>query len=101
MVENVKNVSMIQVEIVYAEPQRQFQRCVTVPEGTDIADAIAASGVAAEFGIDVDTLATGIWYRRVARETILRDGDRVELYRPLRIDPKEARRRRAANPDYS
>jgi putative ubiquitin-RnfH superfamily antitoxin RatB of RatAB toxin-antitoxin module len=60
-----------------------------------VADAITASELAREAGIDAGALDAGIWSRPAPRDRVLRDGDRVELYRPLRIDPKEARRRRA------
>jgi len=86
----------IAVEVAYAEADRQFLRRVIVPKDATVADAIAASGVEAEFGIDASALATGIWSRPAARDTKLSDADRVELYRPLKADPKEARRRRAA-----
>lgn len=85
------------VEVAYAEPQRQFLRRIALPNGATVADAIAASDIAAEFDLEVNELAAGIWYRVVARDAVLRDGDRVELYRPLQIDPKESRRRRAAS----
>ncbi len=86
----------IAVEVAYAEPQRQFLRRVELPDGATVADAILASGIEREFAVEVAALAVGIWSRPVARETRLRDGDRVELYRPLQVDPKESRRRRAA-----
>ncbi|WP_440221612.1 RnfH family protein [Dokdonella sp. MW10] len=85
----------IRVEVAYAEPQRQFLRALEVPAGTTLEQAIGASGLADAFGIDVDTLEAGIWSKRRDRGTVLGDGDRVELYRPLVVDPKEARRRRA------
>lgn len=85
----------IDVEIAYAEPGRQFLRRITLDAGATITDAIAASGVGAELGIDTSSLAAGIWSKPKPRDTPLSDGDRVELYRPLLADPKEARRRRA------
>jgi hypothetical protein len=85
----------IEVEVAYAEPARQFLRRVTLDAGATIADAIAASKVEAELGIDASSLATGIWSKPKPRDTPLSDGDRVELYRALLADPKEARRRRA------
>jgi uncharacterized protein len=88
----------IDVEVAYAEPQRQFLRRVSVAAGSTVADAIAASGLEREFGIDVSALAVGIWSKPVARDTCLAAGDRVELYRPLTADPKDARRRRANRP---
>lgn len=85
----------IVVEVAYAEPARQFLRRVELDEGASVAAAIAASSVAEECAIDAEALAVGIWSKPATRETRLRDGDRVELYRPLKADPKEARRLRA------
>ena len=85
----------IEIEVAYAEPQRQFLRKVVMRSGSTVADAIAESGLEREFAIDASTLTTGIWSRPVARDTVLKEGDRVELYRPLTADPKDARRRRA------
>jgi putative ubiquitin-RnfH superfamily antitoxin RatB of RatAB toxin-antitoxin module len=88
----------IRVEVAYAEPSRQFLRSLVLPAGSTIAIAIAAAGVDAELRIDSSKLDCGIWSKPAARDTELRDGDRVELYRPLVADPKEARRRRARQP---
>jgi uncharacterized protein len=88
----------IEVEVAYAEPKRQFLRRITLAAGATIADAIAASGLEAELGVVASSLAAGIWSKPKSRETPLADGDRVELYRPLTADPKEARRRRARQP---
>ena len=88
----------IDVEVAYAEPSRQFLRRITLAAGATIADAIAASGLEAELGIDTSPLAAGIWSKPKPRDTRLADGDRVEIYRPLTADPKEARRRRARQP---
>lgn len=85
----------IAVEVAYAEPSRQFLRQLELDAGATIADAIEASGVAAACSIDPAALATGIWSKPAPYTTVLGDGDRVELYRPLKADPKEARRRRA------
>jgi putative ubiquitin-RnfH superfamily antitoxin RatB of RatAB toxin-antitoxin module len=85
----------IAVEVAYAEPRRQFLRIITLREGATVAEAIAASGLEREFEIDASPLTAGIWSKPVARDAALRDGDRVELYRPLVADPKDARRRRA------
>ena len=85
----------IDVEVAYAEPERQFLRRIAVPRGATVADAIVASGLEQEFGIDTANLAAGIWSGPVARDVRLDEGDRVELYRPLEADPKDSRRRRA------
>ena len=83
------------VEVAYAEPQRQFLRALRVPAGSTVAQVIAASGVERECGIDAGALSVGLWSKPVACDACVRDGDRVEIHRPLRIDPKEARRLRA------
>ncbi len=89
--------SMIAVEVVFALPERQVLVGVSVPAGASVADAIEASGIAAQFpGVVLDTLDAGIWGRVADRSTVLKAGDRVELYRALEIDPKEARRQLAA-----
>lgn len=89
--------STIAVEVAYAEPQKQVLVEVSLPAGATVADAIEASGIQAEFtSVAFDELEAGVWGRVVSRDTPLRDGDRVELYRPLEIDPKAARRQLAA-----
>jgi len=86
----------IHVEVAYAEPQRQFLRRVELGEGATVADAIGASEIEREAGIDAAGMALGIWSKPARASTMLHDGDRVEIYRPLKADPKESRRRRAA-----
>lgn len=77
----------MKVEVVYALPDRAEVRSVQVPAGATVADAVAVSGLRGD--------SFGIFGKQVAPEHALKDGDRVEIYRPLRMDPKEARRRRA------
>jgi uncharacterized protein len=84
-------VSTVTVEVVLALPGRQTLRRVVLPEGSTVEDALAASGLARE-----PRQAVGIYGKAVPERTIVRDGDRVEIYRPLRADPKELRRLRAA-----
>jgi uncharacterized protein len=63
--------------------------------GATVADALRESGLAGRHpGLEIDTLPVGIWGAFCERGDRLRDRDRVELYRPLRVDPKEARRQR-------
>jgi putative ubiquitin-RnfH superfamily antitoxin RatB of RatAB toxin-antitoxin module len=88
-------VASISVEVAYAEAQRQFLRRLQLPAGSTIADAIAAAQVEPAFVFDAAPLAVGIWSKAATRETVLQEGDRVELYRPLKADPKDSRRRRA------
>ena len=84
------------VELVYALPESQDVIALEVPAGTTAGEAIALSGLAGRHGVDVSSVIAGIYGRRIALETVLKDGDRVEVYRPLKADPKQARRRRAA-----
>ena len=85
----------IRVSVVYAEPQRQITREVEIRTDATVADAIAVSGILRELPPDFAPAGIGIFGSKVARDARLRDGDRIELYRPLQIDPKEARRKRA------
>jgi putative ubiquitin-RnfH superfamily antitoxin RatB of RatAB toxin-antitoxin module len=83
----------MRVELVFALPERQELLEVAVEEGATVADVIAKSDLARRFpGHDLGGLQVGIWGKVVARDRVVREGDRVELYRPLEIDPKEARR---------
>ena len=84
----------IDVEIVYALPDRQVLRRILLPDGSTVEDAILVSGLRAVFP-DMDTTHVGIHGEPVPVTTILRDRDRIEIYRPLQVDPKEVRRMRA------
>ena len=85
--------STISVEVVFALPDRQELVPLVVDHGATVADAIAQSGLERKFpDIRLDELQAGIWGRSVSREHVLGDGDRVEIYRPLERDPREARR---------
>ena len=69
--------------------------CLQLAPGATVADALCASGLRSRHpGLALDTLPVGVWGAFCERDAALRDRDRVELYRPLRVDPKEARRRR-------
>lgn len=86
----------ITVNVVYAEPERQFVRRVTLPAGSTVMQAIEASGITQAMpGLLIDPERLGIFSRKAAPDQLLGEGDRVEIYRPLTLDPKEARRRRA------
>lgn len=82
---------MMVVEVVHATPGRAIVRRLEIEPGTTVAEAVAAAGMA---GLMTEAGA-GVWGRRVEMDFVLRDGDRVEIYRPLTADPKEARRQRA------
>ena len=86
----------IVVTVVYALADRATEIRLALPAGSLVADALARSGIAGRHSeIDLATVAVGIYGTRVGLDTLLADGDRVEIYRPLLIDPKERRRRRA------
>jgi putative ubiquitin-RnfH superfamily antitoxin RatB of RatAB toxin-antitoxin module len=88
--------SEITVSVVYALPERATEIEVRLSCGATVADAIARSRIAEQHPeIDFARAATGIFGREVRRDATLADGDRVEIYRPLRADAKEVRRRRA------
>ena len=84
----------MRVEVVYALADGHDLSALELAPGSTVADALAASGIAARHpGIDLSQL--GVFGRRVGRDAPLAEGDRVEIYRPLALDPKEARRERA------
>jgi len=88
---------LLEVEVVYATTERQLRYELRVRPGTTVADAILASGVLdACPEIDLDRNRVGIHGNLAHRAEVLRDGDRIEIYRPLTADPKEVRRLRAA-----
>ena len=78
--------SRIVVDVVYALPRRQVIRKLALPEGSTLADAIRASGLAGEYP-EIASARAGIYGKTVPAGTALRDRDRVEIYRPLRADP--------------
>jgi hypothetical protein len=89
-------VSDIRVEVVYALPERQYLRKVTLAEGSSVEQAIVASGLLElRSDIDLQSNKVGIYSRPAKLGDVLNDGDRVEIYRPLIADPKELRRQRA------
>jgi putative ubiquitin-RnfH superfamily antitoxin RatB of RatAB toxin-antitoxin module len=86
----------IEVEVVYALPTRQRLLKIRVASGITIREAVRQSGILDIFPeIDPERAKVGIFGRRVNLEHVLRDGDRIEIYRPLVADPKSVRRARA------
>lgn len=81
----------MRVELLRAWPRRFERKELDLPEGSCVADGLSAAG----WADDPDTVAYAVFGVRVNRQTMLQEGDRVELLRPLQADPKEARRRRA------
>jgi putative ubiquitin-RnfH superfamily antitoxin RatB of RatAB toxin-antitoxin module len=89
------SVETLRIEVVYCpRPGATDSTALELPVGATLADALAASGVLVRHGLEGTELRTGIWCKPKPPETPLRDRDRVELYRPLIVDPKEARRQR-------
>lgn len=85
----------IRVDVVYALPERQYMRSVTVEEGATVEQAIVASGLLTlRTDIDLQVNKVGIFSRSARLTDALTEGDRVEIYRPLIADPKELRRQR-------
>lgn len=88
----------INIEIAYALPDRYYLKSFKVDEGTMIQTAILQSGILQQFTeIDLRENKVGIYSRPAKLNDQLKDGDRIEIYRPLLADPKEIRRKRAAS----
>jgi uncharacterized protein len=86
----------INIEVVYALPNEQILLRKSVQVGTTVADAIQASGVLAKHPeIDLAKNKLGIFGKLTKSDAVVRDKDRIEIYRPLIADPKEVRRKRA------
>ncbi len=86
----------IAVEVAYANPGKQALLEVVVEQGTTVEQAVKASGILQRFSdIDLTVNKLGIWSRVCKLTDEVRDGDRIEIYRPLIADPKEVRKRRA------
>jgi uncharacterized protein len=87
---------LIEIEVAYAKPEEQVIVTINVPQGTTVGQAVILSGLLERFPeISQSELKTGIFGVSCKPEQIVREGDRVEIYRPLIHDPKEARRQRA------
>jgi putative ubiquitin-RnfH superfamily antitoxin RatB of RatAB toxin-antitoxin module len=86
-----RSMAVLRVEVVYALPGRGDSVVVAVPAGTTVRDVLAKSGL-----LRLARGKVGIFGKVVREDTPVADGDRVEIYRPLAVDPKEARRARAA-----
>lgn len=86
----------ITVEVVYADAEQQIVRRIELADGSTVMQAIDATRIGEVLpGGSVDPSRLGIFSRRVSAQQVLQAGDRVEIYRPLMLDPMEARRQRA------
>lgn len=85
----------LRIELAFSPaPRLVLTLSISLPPGSTVADALRASGWLEAHGLGLDTLRCGVWGRVQPLDHVLRDGDRIELYRPLTVDPKEARRLR-------
>lgn len=88
--------AQIHIEVAYAEPQRQKIIALVANEGITVKEAVARSGIVRFFPhLDLSTAEYGIFSQAKATDEVVKDGERVEIYRPLLADPKEIRRQRA------
>jgi putative ubiquitin-RnfH superfamily antitoxin RatB of RatAB toxin-antitoxin module len=86
----------VKVTIAYSPAPRQVREwALDLPAGSNARQAITQCGILQEFAdLTIDGLSAGIWGKRFSLNHKLKDNDRVEIYRPLRVDPKVARRER-------
>jgi putative ubiquitin-RnfH superfamily antitoxin RatB of RatAB toxin-antitoxin module len=88
---------ILNIEVVYALPKKQEIIALKLPDGTTARQAVEASCLLQKHPeIDLAKNKLGVFAKLVKPDTTLRDGDRVEIYRPLIADPKEVRKQRAA-----
>lgn len=88
---------LITIEVAYAKPEQQVIISLEMPEDTTVEQTIKASGILEQFPeIDTSDLKVGIFGNVCKLERLIREGDRIEVYRPLIHDPKDARRERAS-----
>lgn len=85
----------IRIHVVYADLQVQIERQVEIASGASVGEAIRASGIEQDLPASFSPAAISIFGRKAGIDTRLHEGDRIELCRPLEVDPKLARRRRA------
>jgi len=92
---NESEIKLINVEVAYARPDNQVIISIDVEAGCTVEQAIIQSGVLKQFPeIDLDKNKLGIFGKLGKKTAELKQGDRVEIYRPLIADPKEVRRKR-------
>lgn len=93
---SVETAALLSVRVSYSpEPRVVDEVSLQLSPGTTLVEAIRASGLLARHGLVLDDqLSVGIWAKVKPLDTVLREADRVEIWRGLRVDPKEARRQR-------
>ena len=88
---------MLHVEIVFAQAQRSIAKALRLPPGASIADALKLAAADEIFqGLNLANATVGVFGKVASRDQALKDGDRIEIYRPLLEEPKLARRKRAS-----
>lgn len=88
---------MIEIDVCYPLPDKQVLLRIKLAEGSTLQQAVEASGLLQKYPeIDLKKNKFGVWNKLSKLDSILRDRDRVEIYRPLIADPKEVRKQRAA-----
>lgn len=93
---SMENVEEIEVSIVFALPDHTQVIQLKVKSGTTLARAIELSGILNQPDLEIpEGIAAGVYGKKKTPDYRLQNGDRIEIYRPLKFDPKEARRRRA------
>jgi putative ubiquitin-RnfH superfamily antitoxin RatB of RatAB toxin-antitoxin module len=86
----------LRLTVVHSPAPREVRQWpVELPQGSTVLQALQASGIALEFpGLELSAETIGVWGRKASPDEAAHDGDRIEVYRPLRVDPKVARRER-------
>ncbi|HEX5684713.1 MAG TPA: RnfH family protein [Ideonella sp.] len=93
---NAEMAMPLKVQVSYSPAPREVDTVhLQLPLGSTVADALRASGLLARYGLALDEqLSVGVWTKTRPLDSVLREADRVEIYRGLKVDPKEARRQR-------
>lgn len=87
---------LLNIDVVYAKPERQELVQIKLAPGSTLKQAVEASGLLQRYPeLDADKLKLGVYGKISKPDAVLRDRDRVEVYRPLIADPKEVRKKRA------
>jgi putative ubiquitin-RnfH superfamily antitoxin RatB of RatAB toxin-antitoxin module len=88
--------ALLRLTVVHSPGPRQVRQwALALPPGATVLQALRASGIAVEFpALELSAAMVGVWGRKARPDDLVHAGDRIEVYRPLRVDPKVARRER-------
>lgn len=87
---------MIAVEVAFADPEKQLIISIQIAKGASVKQAIDDSGIVEQMtGIDLAKMVVGVWSKECQLDKAVLEGDRIEIYRPLKHNPMDARRGRA------